>query len=158
ACLLGGLAGVACAGLLAGCDPLSFDGPAPSPPAHKADQVLPDMAQAPAPPDLSPVPDLVYLPDLTCGAQQFQLERIPPNVMLVLDRSGSMGDSIDGTSATTKWDDLKAALTQLVNNYDTLVRFGVSLFSSNNDCGPGAVDAMPADKNGMTVLAKVTAA
>jgi hypothetical protein len=157
--LILGIAGVACAGLLAGCDPMTFDDGTPPPaPAHKADQVQPDMAQAPPPPDLSPVPDLVQIPDLTCGAQQFQLERIPPNVMLILDRSGSMGDSIDGTSATTKWDDLKAALSQLVNNYDALVRFGVSLFSSDNDCGPGMVASMPADKNGMAVLAKVAAA
>jgi hypothetical protein len=157
--LLLGMAGVACAGLLAGCGPIELDGGAPPKPvAGKSDQPLPDMAQPAPPPDLLPVPDLTELPDLTCGGMQFDLERIPPNVMLVLDRSGSMGNSIDGVSATKKWDDLKAALNQLVTNYDTLVRFGVSLYSSDNDCAPGKVDSAPADKNGMTVLAKVTAA
>jgi von Willebrand factor type A domain len=158
ALLLLGLCGVAFAGLLAGCDPVTLDDYSPPAPVKKADQPLPDMAQPPPPPDLSPVPDLVQLPDLTCGAQQFQLERIPPNVMLVLDRSGSMGQSIDGASATKKWDDLKVALGQLVTNYDTLVRFGVSLYSADGDCLPGNIDSAPADKNGMNVLGKVNAA
>src|SRR6185436_3509542 len=157
AVLLLGLAGVACAGLLAGCDPITFDDGAPPKPAPKADQPLPDMAQ-PIQHDLTPAPDLSEIPDLTCGAQQFDLERIPPNVMLVLDRSGSMGNSIDGTSATKKWDDLKAALIQLVNGYDALVRFGVALYSTDNDCAPGMVAAAPANANGTAVLGKVNAA
>src|SRR5262245_43008455 len=79
------LAGIAFAGLLAGCDPMTIDDGEPYTPPKKADQVVPDMAHAP--PDLSPIPDMVQIPDLTCGAQQFMLERIPPNVMLVLDKS-----------------------------------------------------------------------
>src|SRR5207248_8037343 len=147
AVLLLGLFGVAFAGLLAGCDPVTIDDGTPTPPAKKADNPAPpDMAQ-PAP-DLTPVLDMVQLADLTCGAQQFMLERIPPNVMLVLDRSGSMGQSIDGTSATKKWDDLKAALGQLVTNYDTEVRLGVSRFSSDGDCDPGKIDSASADDNG----------
>jgi hypothetical protein len=159
AMLLFGLAGVCVAGLLGGCDPTTIDDGSVPKPAKKADQPLPDLAQPPAPPDLAPMPDLAEPPpDMTCGGMQFQLERIPPNVFLVLDRSGSMGDPISATSTTAKWDDLKAALSQLVTNYDALVRFGLSMFSSNNNCSAGLIDSMPADKNGMTVLAKVSAA
>src|SRR5262245_16137017 len=74
--LLLGLSGVVFAGLLAGCDPMTIDDGSSFTPPKKADQVAPDMAQPP-PPDLSPAADLTPIPpDLTCGAQQFQLERI----------------------------------------------------------------------------------
>jgi hypothetical protein len=154
-----GLAGVGIAGLLAGCDPLTFDG-GTTKPASKADQpAQPDLAQPPAPPDLAQAPDLYEPPpDMTCGGMQFQLQRIPPNVVLVLDRSGSMGDSIDGASATSKWTDLKSALTQLITNYDKEVRFGVDLFSGDGNCGAGPMALMPADANGTGVLGKVNAA
>jgi hypothetical protein len=107
----------------------------------------PDMA---APPDLAEAPA-----DLNCGGSQFALTRVSPNVMLVLDRSGSMGDSIGGGSATSKWDDLKSAISLLVTGYDAKLRLGASLFSSNGDCAAGTVMA-PADMNGATVLAAVT--
>ena len=54
-----------------------------------------------------------------CGGMEFALARVPPNVMLVLDRSGSMGDSIASGSATTKWIDLKSAVSSLVTSYDS---------------------------------------
>ena len=95
-----GLAGLGL--LVCGCMPTQID-PPPAKPAPKADQPAADLLQPAPPPDLSQLPDMAEPPpDMTCGGMQFQLERIPPNVMLVLDRSGSMGQSIDGTSSTTK--------------------------------------------------------
>ncbi len=144
--------------LVVGCAPKAFEAPPPKPVA-KADQPQPDLEPPYLPPDLSQPPDMAEAPpDMTCGGMQFQLQRIPPNVMLVLDRSGSMGQSIDGTSATSKWTDLKTALQNLVTGYDSLVRFGVDLFAGDNDCAAGPVALMPADLNGTNVLAKVTAA
>src|SRR5262245_29904341 len=83
------LVGVFCAGLMAGCSAGEIDEGAVFHPAPKADQPLPDMAQPPPPkPDLSLLPDLSPIPDMTCGGMEFPIERVPPNVMLVLDRSG----------------------------------------------------------------------
>src|SRR5262249_25109615 len=73
-----------------------------------------------APPVL-PTPDMAQ-GDASCGGMAFALTRVPPNVMLVLDRSGSMSGSIGGGSATTKWTDLKNAVQSLVTNYDSQVR------------------------------------
>ena len=53
--------------------------------------------------------------DMECGGQEFALTRIPPNVMLVLDRSGSMSDSIASGSKTTKYADLTTAMQSLVS-------------------------------------------
>src|SRR3981189_236721 len=45
-----------------------------------------------------------------CGAMEFALARVAPNVMLVADRSGSMNQAIASGSATSKWTDLKNAV------------------------------------------------
>jgi len=118
----------------------------------------PDMA---GPPPGRQDPDPVTpMPDMTCGGVEFALMRVPPNVMLVLDRSGSMGDPIGAGSATSKWDDLKSALQTTVTAYDAQMRFGVALFSDPNGstCSPGPVEVMAGPSNGAAVLAKVAAA
>jgi hypothetical protein len=76
--------------------------------------------------------------------------------MLVLDRSGSMNDSIGGGSATTKWSDLKSAIQQVVTSYDANTRLGVSLFSSDGNCGAGNI-TLAAPSNGTTVMGLVNA-
>ena len=98
----------------------------------------------------------------SCGGMDFALSRVPPNVMLVLDRSGSMGDPIAAASSTAKWDDLKSALQSTVTSYDASVRFGVSLFSDPasadpDGCGAGKVDVAVGPSNGGKVLAQVNA-
>ena len=97
----------------------------------------PDMLQAPSP--FSGV-DAGTDDGGVCGAMEFALQRIPPNVMLVIDRSGSMGGSIGGGSATTKWDDLKNAVSSLVTNYDSEMRLGAAIFSSDGNCAASNID------------------
>jgi len=86
-----------------------------------------------------------------CEGVQFQAESVPPNVLIVLDRSGSMDDSIGGGS--TKWELAVAAVKTLLTDYGDSVRFGLVLYSSDGDCGPGQVlvgvgDGTAADING----------
>ncbi len=57
-----------------------------------------------------------------------------PNVMLLVDRSGSMRDSaVDGGAA--KIDELKVALDSFLAQHGTLARMGLALFPSNDTCG-----------------------
>jgi von Willebrand factor type A domain len=120
----------------------------------------PDLGQ-PAP---APTPAVDAGPatgdDASCGGMQFALTRVPPNVMLVLDRSGSMNDPITSGSSTSKWDDLKTALQSTITTYDSQMRFGVSLFSdpAGADCSAGAIDVTVGAMNGTTVLGKIAAA
>jgi hypothetical protein len=77
-----------------------------------------------------------------CGQQTFPLSTtaLPPNVMLIVDDSGSMKEML-GTQA--KWDVLKAAVEALVSRYDGKVNWGLSIFpdpSSNDSCAPGKVE------------------
>jgi hypothetical protein len=125
-------------------------------------QAPPDLGK---PPVHDPTPAVDAGPvtgeDASCGGMQFALQRVPPNVMLVLDRSGSMSDPIDATSATSKWDDLKTALQSTITTYDPQMRFGVSLFSDPNggsSCAPGKIDVAVAPASGASVLAKIAGA
>ncbi len=60
-------------------------------------------------------------------------EALPPDLLLVVDRSGSM----DGN----KWNTMRGALqTALANNTNT-INFGLMLFPGSGGCGAGNVDA-----------------
>ena len=94
--------------------------------------------------------------DMLCGGMEFALTRIPPNVMLVLDRSGSMSDPIAKGSATTKYADLTAAMQSLVSSYDAEMRLGATFFASDNNCAAGVPGAIAA-ANGQSILTAVAA-
>jgi hypothetical protein len=86
----------------------------------------------------------------SCGAQTFQLMAAPPpNMLLVLDKSGSMGDIIP-TDNQTKWHDLKQAIATLVQQ-DQQIRFGLMTFPSDNSCGSGGVQIGVGAGNGNAI-------
>lgn len=60
-----------------------------------------------------------------CGQQEANTTPIPPNLLIVLDRSCSMTQNIQGQ---TKWQIAVAALNQLMVTYANQIRFGLTLF------------------------------
>jgi hypothetical protein len=90
--------------------------------------------------------------DTTCGGQQFTVHRVQPNVFMVVDRSGSMGEPIASGSFTKKWDDLKVALGSLVSGFDSQIRLGMSLFNRDGNCAAGQIDTPVGPGNGSTVM------
>ena len=119
---------------------------------HGPVDVGPDMLDAPLPVTPGGTDDAGV-----CGAMEFALQRIPPNVMLVIDRSGSMGNSVGGGSATSKWDDLKSAVSSLVTNFDSQMRLGAAIFSSDGNCAAANIDVPLAAAAGSTVMTKLNA-
>ena len=67
----------------------------------------------------------------TCGLQKFDLERKPAELMLVLDRSGSMADKPRG-GLTTKWADATAALNETIMQTAGTISWGLKMPSSTD--------------------------
>ncbi len=82
-----------------------------------------------------------------CMGEVFAAEPVSSNVLIVLDRSGSMDDLIGGTR---KWDIATSAIATLLASYGDRVRFGLVMYSSDADCGPGLLEV---DVGDMTATA-----
>lgn len=82
-----------------------------------------------------------------CGVQTFPLEAVPPDLLLVLDHSGSMQELPDGTlcpSCTTmqKWSQVTAAIQDVVAQTDATTRWGLKIFPDDGACGAAAPPAV----------------
>ena len=74
--------------------------------------------------------------EMMCGEAAYVLQAIPPNVMLVLDKSGSMvqnswdADADPMTPDETRWLSLHNVVSFIVTTFDTEINFGANLFPS----------------------------
>ena len=105
---------------------------------------------------------------MQCGEAMVEPMAVPPNVVLVLDKSGSMvqnswnHDQDDATPDVTRWQSLHSVVTNIANNFDAAINLGMQLFpslSATNAYGASAcvVSAMPevsvSPMNGANILA-----
>ena len=83
-----------------------------------------------------------------CGLVSFELVRNPPDLFLVLDRSGSMKDDNAGNTPAagvpSKWDQVKPAVMMAVTQTNMDVSWGLKTFpetdpNSSSDCAPLSV-------------------
>jgi hypothetical protein len=63
-----------------------------------------------------------------CGLDQLSAETTPVNVLLVLDKSGSMDKAPDNGSSTTLWEAVNTALESSLADASPAVSFGLQLF------------------------------
>ncbi len=86
-----------------------------------------------------PFCDLPKDPDFlqhVCGESDFMLQFEPPNVMLVLDKSGSMvkeenkwdPDGAGPSGVVTRWHSLQVTVEAMVEAYESRINFGMLLF------------------------------
>jgi hypothetical protein len=95
----------------------------------------------------------------TCGMQTFKLESTPPDLLVVLDRSGSMleqpsGQTCPGTTPTPacvqsqKWTQVTSAINQVVMQTESTIRWGLKVFPDTGACGAAAAPKVAiGDKN-----------
>jgi hypothetical protein len=70
-----------------------------------------------------------------CGLEKFQLERVPPSLMLVLDRSSSMSRMpVGGAAGATLWSETLGAMDEVVMATQAQVRWGLKLFPLPGGC------------------------
>jgi hypothetical protein len=106
--------------------------------------------------------------DPNCGLQQFKPTAKAADILMVLDRSGSMIDIPDGApsgSTTTKWQIVVPSLEAVVNATQSSILWGMKSFpetytDSMSDCAGGvtsAIDIKVAAMNGTPMNSAITA-
>jgi hypothetical protein len=92
--------------------------------------VLPDAsAIETAPPPAATV-------DANCGLQHYALQRRPAEMLLILDRSGSMRQPPDPMApfgSPSKWDETIPAVRETIMKTASLVQWGIKLFPAKPD-------------------------
>ncbi len=89
------------------------------------------------------------LPDARiCDEVEFDIQALPPNLLILLDRSGSMGSDVPNATGN-RWDVAVAAILQVTSQFDGMIRFGLGTFSSclSGGCSAGAIQIPIADNN-----------
>jgi hypothetical protein len=98
-----------------------------------------------------------------CKGQSFQAQNVPPNVLILLDRSRSMTEPISGGS---KWNIAKTAVADLLAKYGSQIRFGLAAFpgstqscsGQSQNCVAGGVFVDPAENTSPAINAFLTGA
>lgn len=73
----------------------------------------------------------------TCGGELFQAAKVDSNMLIALDKSGSMSDQINGVS---KWNIAKTAVSQVTQQYQAQIQFGLIMFPAG---GTTATQCVP---------------
>jgi hypothetical protein len=83
-----------------------------------------------------------------CDEVDFEIQALPPNLLIMLDRSGSMDESVPNTSLN-RWEVAKEAIAQVTVDYEAVIRFGLATFSAcePGGCAPGTIQISIAIQN-----------
>lgn len=71
----------------------------------------------------------VIQPDAACSTTTADARRLPLNLLILLDRSGSMGQ---GTARPTKWESAVAGISRLLMRLDDTARVGLTFFPTRS--------------------------
>jgi hypothetical protein len=88
---------------------------------------------------------------MNCAMVQQPLAKLPPDILIVQDASGSMNNDISDTScgnngcgATSKWAQMIPAINMVVSQTDTTVNWGLKFFADTDaTCGVGNTVPVP---------------
>ncbi len=93
-----------------------------------------------------------------CDVLNPEVTYVPPNVMFVLDKSGSMTsnswnhDNDPNTPNITRWATLHQVVSMIVNQYESQVKFGAKLYPTNTGCGTSANMEVPLALNNAAAI------
>ena len=98
----------------------------------------------------------VCVPGGPCGAAEITVDPVAPNLLLVMDRSCSMQDPVDGTP---KWQIAVTAVNKLTTDYVDQIRYGLTLFPdiATPQCQQDAIPIPVAPGNEPAIQALLTA-
>jgi hypothetical protein len=113
--------------------------------------------------DASAKPDATGMsnPDSNCAAVNQGAAPLPPDILILLDRSGSMEWNADAScmrncGAESRWRQVTDALNQVIPMTDTSVNWGLKFFGSGNNCAVTADPEVPiAAANGQMITTRI---
>jgi von Willebrand factor type A domain-containing protein len=92
---------------------------------------------------------------LNCGVENFALQPgLPPDLMIVLDRSGSMSDP-PGSGGASKWMQVTGALNATVMQLQSQIKFGLEYFPTDSDCAVASPDVPVGPNSGAAIAASI---
>ncbi|WP_081426755.1 vWA domain-containing protein [Sorangium cellulosum] len=81
-----------------------------------------------------------------CGRQNFDVERKPASILLVLDRSASMQDDPSGDEGTpSKWDIVVPALQEVIAATNEAASWGLKVFPQGDRTGTCTEESFPGE-------------
>ncbi|WP_437737628.1 vWA domain-containing protein [Sorangium sp. So ce1335] len=84
--------------------------------------------------------------EVDCGRQNFDVERKPASILLVLDRSASMLDDPSGDDGTpSKWDIVVPALQEVITATNASASWGLKVFPQGHRTGSCSAESFPSD-------------
>jgi hypothetical protein len=115
--------------------------------------VLPDAASA-----TPPTPPASPTEGMNCGLDKIQLRSQPGQLLLILDRSGSMAQVVGPTQPIEKWGEVVTALDTVVSRTQSAIAWGLKLYPMGSVCGvpDGLTVPMVAD-NHQAIMAAIAA-
>ncbi len=81
----------------------------------------------------------------------------PPDMLILLDISGSMCEPINPLGGMTKLAVMKTALTDLVTSFDARINFGLMVFPGSGVCGTGRLENGIMPHNGANIVSTISA-
>jgi hypothetical protein len=95
-----------------------------------------------------------------CGAVPLSLEPVPPDILILLDASGSMNDDTanntcnNGCGLTSKWAQATPAIKGVVAETEGSIRWGLKFFADTDaTCGVGNGVAVPVGSGNASAIA-----
>ena len=79
---------------------------------------------------------------------------LPPDLLLVVDKSGSMDGNISGQN---KWGTMRGALNTTLQTNSQNIHFGLMLYPNNSDCGAGNINTEIGASSAPSVASALTA-
>jgi hypothetical protein len=99
-----------------------------------------------------------------CGLQQYGLQNVPPDLLIIEDKSGSMGNDVNdmrcmqGAMCVSKWSQMVPGINMVVSMTDTTIRWGLKYFATNGTCGVNDGAEVPiGPMNGPAIAASLAA-
>jgi MYXO-CTERM domain-containing protein len=81
----------------------------------------------------------------------------PTRMLMVVDKSSSMTETVDGTGKS-KWTLAVEAITQVANTFENKIDLGINIFPNPSQCAPGKTLVEPGPGHASAIIASLGAA